>query len=190
MISAANLTSSIFQARTRWLLSSLESVEVTVVTGNALPGRHKALAVPLDECGGGGPRLTRTLGTRLADLLTASLPPSGSADLSQLPIALVVEEYLNFRIEMFIRHARQRGDRMTPSASVDLEPVRLLQHFAQQTGWSGPCYAVCTPEFDHRQALRWATTMVQAGFVRLAVVAQIRPMRDHFTLRTHVVGDE
>lgn len=161
-----------------------------MVTGNILPERHKALAVPLDECGGGGPRLTRTLGTRLADLLAASLPPSGSADLSQLPIALVVEEYVNFRIEMFIHHARQRGDRMTPSTSIDLEPTRLLQPFAQQTGWSGPCYAVCTPELDRPQALRWATAMVQAGFVHLAVIAQIQPMCDHFTLRTHVVLDE
>ncbi|MFC6880902.1 MULTISPECIES: hypothetical protein [Actinomadura] len=135
------------------------------------------------EGGARGERgLVAALAAELAGLLERHLHDCG-AEPARTPVAMVVGAYVRSRVESFLTAAEARGARMLPSTSLGLEPVRLLQPFVERTGWHGPCYAICTPGADTRQAERWAAA---AG--RPALVVTVSPEPGRFVLDVTLVG--
>lgn len=111
----------------------------------------------------------------LACALSRACADGDAADRDDMPVVVAAPAYNTFAADRFVRRHEDPGCRLLPSDSMALESSGLLQQFAAATGWSGTCFLITTERDAAREALLWASGMVNSRRYRSVVVGEVVP---------------
>ena len=105
------------------------------------------------------------------------------------PLVLAAPEYCILAATEFVQRWSATG-RVRPSASLDLEPTRLIQTFASRGLWHGACFVIVTPRRAALQAFRWALGLVRSGQDDLVLVCELARDSRGFIAAATAIGVE
>lgn len=105
--------------------------------------------------------------TAIASGGTLPAPAGGPPD--HPPVHLAARDFCDAAADVYTARAARMRTRLRPSASLELEPTRLLLEYARASGWTAPAYAYASPG-DLGDAVRGAVAALAAGESRSTLI--------------------